>query len=32
MQSVNKKDIEDGKTYLSIMESNLAVFTQAVKG
>lgn len=32
MQSVNKKDIEEGKTYLSIMESNLAVFTQAVKG
>ncbi len=32
MQSVNKKDIEDGKTYLSIMESNLVVFTQAVKG
>ena len=32
MQSVNKKDIEDGKTYLSIMESNLDVFTQAVKG
>lgn len=32
MQSVNKKDIEDGNTYLSIMESNLAVFTQAVKG
>ena len=32
MQSVNKKEIEDGKTYLSIMESNLAVFTQAVKG
>ena len=32
MQSVNKKDIDEGKTYLSIMESNLAVFTQAVKG
>lgn len=32
MQSVNKKDIEEGKTYLSMMESNLAVFTQAVKG
>lgn len=32
MQSVNKKDIEDGMTYLSIMERNLAVFTQAVKG
>ncbi len=32
MQSVNKKDIEEGKTYLGIMESNLAVFTQAVKG
>lgn len=32
MQSVNKKDIEGGKTYLSIMESNLDVLTQAVKG
>ena len=32
MQSVNKKDIEEGKTYLGIMESNLAVFTQSVKG
>lgn len=32
MQSVTAKDIEDGKTYLGIMESNLEVFTKAIKG
>ena len=32
MQSVNKKDIEGGKTYLSIMKSNLDILAQAVKG
>ena len=32
MQSVNKKDIEGGKTYLNIMKSNLDILAQAVKG
>lgn len=32
MQSINKKDVESGKTYLTIMQSNLDVLTEAVKG
>ena len=31
MQSVTAKDVEDGKTYLGIMESNLTAFTKAIK-
>ncbi|MCR4961701.1 MAG: metal ABC transporter substrate-binding protein [Lachnospiraceae bacterium] len=31
MQSVTNKDIEAGATYLSIMENNLAVLTEALK-
>ena len=31
MQSVTAKDVEDGKTYLGIMESNLNAFTKAIK-
>ena len=31
MQSVTTKDVEDGKTYLGIMESNLNAFTKAIK-
>lgn len=30
MQSINKKDVENGATYLSIMQSNLAVLQQAL--
>ena len=30
MQSVSKKDIEDGETYLSSMSSNLDILRQAL--
>jgi ABC-type Zn uptake system ZnuABC Zn-binding protein ZnuA len=31
MQSVMKKDIENGMTYVSVMKDNLAVLTEALQ-